>query len=92
MSRHSVPTAPFELPDDEETAIDIVRSGRLGWPLVIKADGLAAGKGVVLAEAEAEAIATVRDMLSGRRFGDAGARIVLEECLRGPEVSLLRAH
>jgi phosphoribosylamine--glycine ligase len=87
MARHRVPTAPFELTDDEDVAIEIVRAGRLGWPLVIKADGLAAGKGVVLAESEAEAVATVRDMMSGRRFGDAGARIVLERCLRGPEVS-----
>jgi phosphoribosylamine--glycine ligase len=87
MARHGVPTAPFEITDDEETAIDIVRSGRLGWPLVIKADGLAAGKGVVLADAEPEAIATVRDMMSGRRFGEAGARVVLEACLRGPELS-----
>ena len=87
MARHKVPTAPFELTEDEDVAIDIVHAGRLGWPLVIKADGLAAGKGVVLAESEAEAVATVRDMMSGRRFGDAGARIVLERCLRGPEVS-----
>jgi len=87
MARHGVPTAPFELTDDEEAAIEIVRSGRLGWPLVIKADGLAAGKGVVLADGEAEANDTVRGMMSGRRFGDAGARIVLEQCLRGPEVS-----
>lgn len=87
MARCGVPTAPFELTDDEQKAIDIVRSERFGWPLVIKADGLAAGKGVVLADGEAEAIATVRAMMSGRRFGDAGARIVLERCLRGPEVS-----
>jgi phosphoribosylamine---glycine ligase len=87
MARHGVPTAPFELTDDEAAAIEIVRSGRLGWPLVIKADGLAAGKGVVLADTEAEGVDVVRDMMSGRRFGDAGARIVLERCLRGPELS-----
>jgi phosphoribosylamine---glycine ligase len=87
MARCGVPTASFELTDDEQKAIDIVRSERFGWPLVIKADGLAAGKGVVLADGEVEAIATVRAMMSGRRFGDAGARIVLERCLRGPEVS-----
>jgi phosphoribosylamine---glycine ligase len=87
MARHGVPTAPFEVTDDAEAAIEIVRSGRLGWPLVIKADGLAAGKGVVLAEAEPEALATVCDIMSGRRFGDAGTRIVLERCLSGPEVS-----
>jgi phosphoribosylamine---glycine ligase len=87
MARHGVPTAPFEITDEEDVAIDIVRSGRLGWPLVVKADGLAAGKGVVLADAATEAMATIREMMSGRRFGDAGARIVLESCLRGPEVS-----
>jgi len=87
MARHGVPTALFELSDDEAKAVEIVRSGRLGWPLVIKADGLAAGKGVLVADGEAEAVGTIRDMMSGRRFGDAGARIVLEQCLRGPEVS-----
>jgi phosphoribosylamine--glycine ligase len=87
MARHRVPTAPFELADDEDSALEVVRSGRLGWPLVIKADGLAAGKGVVLADTEEDAIAVVRDMMSGRRFGDAGARLVLERCLAGPEVS-----
>jgi phosphoribosylamine--glycine ligase len=87
MARHAVPTAPFVLADDEASAIEVVRSGRLGWPLVIKADGLAAGKGVVLADGAEDAIATVRDMMSGRRFGDAGARLVFEQCLAGPEVS-----
>ncbi len=87
MARHLVPTAPFVLADDEASAIEVVRSGRLGWPLVIKADGLAAGKGVVLTDSAEDAIATVRDMMSGRRFGDAGARLVFEKCLAGPEVS-----
>ena len=88
MARHGVPTAPFELTGfDADAAIDMARSGRLGWPLVIKADGLAAGKGVILAETEADAVAALRDMMSARRFGDAGARVVLERCLRGPEVS-----
>ena len=60
---------------------------RLGWPLVIKADGLAAGKGVVLVNDAGEAMAVIDEMLTGTRFGEAGRRIVLEECLVGPEVS-----
>ena len=87
MARHGVPTAPFELTDDERGRDRDRPLGRLGWPLVIKADGLAAGKGVVLADGEAEAIATVRDMMSGRRFGDAGRADRARACLRGPEVS-----
>ncbi len=64
-----------------------ISSERLGWPLVIKADGLAAGKGVVLVNDAEEAMAVVDEMLTGSRFGEAGRRIVLEECLVGPEVS-----
>jgi phosphoribosylamine--glycine ligase len=87
MARHDVPTARFVIAEDTDTAYDVIANDRLGWPLVIKADGLAAGKGVVLAADPHEAVATVDDMLSGARFGDAGRRLVLEECLSGPEVS-----
>jgi phosphoribosylamine--glycine ligase len=87
MARHGVPTARFIVSDREERALAVARSGELGWPLVVKADGLAAGKGVVLAPDAAEAEAAIRDMMSHRRFGDAGAHVVLEECLTGPEVS-----
>jgi phosphoribosylamine---glycine ligase len=87
MSRHGIPTARFIVSDSEAQALEIVRSGSLGWPLVVKADGLAAGKGVVLAEHAAEAEAAVREMMSLGRFGAAGARVVFEECLRGLEVS-----
>ncbi len=87
MARHGVPTARFVIADDEAHALEAARAGTLGWPLVVKADGLAAGKGVVLADTAAEAESAIRDMMSGARFGQAGARVVLEECLSGPEVS-----
>lgn len=87
MARHGVPTARFVIADDEARALEVARTGTLGWPLVVKADGLAAGKGVVLADSASEAESAIRDMMSGARFGQAGARVVLEECLSGPEVS-----
>ena len=87
MARHRVPTARFVVAETEADALAAARSGSLGWPLVVKADGLAAGKGVVVASDLAEAEATIRDMMSLGRFGAAGARVVLEECLTGPEVS-----
>lgn len=87
MARHRVPTAEFQICETQSEADETIASGRLGWPLVIKADGLAAGKGVVLAPDAAEARSVARTMLSGEAFGDAGRRIVLERCLRGPELS-----
>jgi phosphoribosylamine--glycine ligase len=65
----------------------VVASGELGFPIVVKADGLAAGKGVVVARDEREAGQAIRDAMESRRFGDAGSRVVLEECMTGPEVS-----
>jgi phosphoribosylamine--glycine ligase len=87
MSRHGIPTARYrvcESPAEAHTALD---SGELGLPVVIKADGLAAGKGVVIATDVAAARAAVAAAMEERRFGDAGASIVIEECLTGPEVS-----
>jgi phosphoribosylamine--glycine ligase len=81
-----IPTAAWERFDEEEAALDFV--ARRGAPIVIKADGLAAGKGVVVAQTEAEAAAAIRAMLGARSLGDAGATLVIEECLDGPEVSL----
>jgi phosphoribosylamine---glycine ligase len=87
MARHAVPTARFQVAQSPDEALAIVRSGALGFPVVLKADGLAAGKGVVIADdcsaAESAAISAMRD----RRFGAAGDRLVIEECLTGPEVS-----
>jgi phosphoribosylamine---glycine ligase len=87
MARHGVPTARFEVVDAAGAAIDVLRSGRFGFPVVLKADGLAAGKGVVIAQDLNAAEAAVRDVMDDRRFGDAGRRLVIEECLSGPEVS-----
>ncbi len=81
-----IPTAQWERFDDIESAREFVR--RRGAPIVVKADGLAAGKGVVVASTEAEALAAIDTMMEARAFGDAGASIVLEECLVGEEVSL----
>jgi len=87
MARHGVPTANYRVCTSAEEAIAAIRSGEFGDSLVVKADGLAAGKGVVVAPDRATAEAAVRDAMLDRAFGDAGARVVLEECLTGPEVS-----
>ena len=87
MKKYSVPTAAYEVFTEIDPAVAFI--DRLGTPIVIKADGLAAGKGVVIAQTREEAVATVQDMLSGRTFGSAGARIVVEEFLRGEEASFL---
>ena len=81
-----IPTAQWERFDDAEAAREFVR--RRGVPIVVKADGLAAGKGVVVAETEAEALAAIDAMMDARAFGDAGASVVIEECLIGEEISL----
>ncbi len=87
MARHHIPTAPFEVCTDVEPALALIDSGRFGLPVVIKADGLAAGKGVTVAGDAAEAESAIRSAMVDRRFGDAGTSIVIEECLSGPEVS-----
>jgi phosphoribosylamine--glycine ligase len=81
-----IPTAQWERFDDAAAARDFVR--RRGAPLVVKADGLAAGKGVVVAATEHEALAAIDAMMQRRAFGEAGASVVIEECLEGEEVSL----
>ncbi len=87
LARHDIPTAAYANFTSEDEAIAYVK--QQGAPIVIKADGLAAGKGVILAQTEDEAIAAVKDMLSGNRFGDAGARVVIEEFLTGEEASFI---
>ncbi|MCF7991735.1 MAG: phosphoribosylamine--glycine ligase [Thiohalocapsa sp.] len=87
LARHNIPTAAYRTFTDQSQAIDYLRN--LGAPVVVKADGLAAGKGVILAEDLATAEAAVRDMLGGGRFGDAGSRVVIEEFLRGEEASFI---
>jgi phosphoribosylamine---glycine ligase len=87
MARHHVPTARSHTAESAEDALGVVRRGDFGFPVVLKADGLAAGKGVVIAEDLAAAESAIRAAMSERRFGSAGERIVIEECLSGPEVS-----
>lgn len=87
MARHRVPTARFRVCDSADEATTCVRSGEFRFPVVLKADGLAAGKGVVIAGDITEAEATIVGAMRDRRFGAAGARLVIEECLSGPEVS-----
>ena len=81
-----IPTAQWERFDDAEAAREFVR--RRGAPLVVKADGLAAGKAVVVAATDDEALAAIDAMMDARVFGEAGASVVIEECLQGEEVSL----
>jgi phosphoribosylamine--glycine ligase len=87
MARHGVPTARYRVCASAAEAREIVASGELGFPVVVKADGLAAGKGVVVAPDLAAAHDAIHASMEERQFGDAGARVVLEECLSGPEVS-----
>jgi phosphoribosylamine--glycine ligase len=87
MERHRVPTARFRVCDSAADAMTFVRSGEFGFPLVVKADGLAAGKGVVIAEDRAAAEAAVSSAMIDRTFGNAGERIVFEEFLVGEEAS-----
>ncbi len=87
LSRHGIPTAAYQTFTETEPAIAFIRDN--GAPIVIKADGLAAGKGVIVAQSEEEAIATVEDMLSGNAFGDAGHRVVIEQFLAGEEASFI---
>ena len=87
MERHHVPTARFRTARSLDEAQRVVRSGEFGMPVVLKADGLAAGKGVVIAQSRDEAEASLTAAMRDARFGAAGKTIVIEECLTGPEVS-----
>ena len=87
MSRHNIPTAKYQTFSDAAAAHAYVTAN--GAPIVIKADGLAAGKGVVVAMSLEEAHAAIDDMLTDNRFGDAGARVVVEEFLAGEEASFI---
>jgi phosphoribosylamine--glycine ligase len=87
MARHRVPTARFRVCDSPADAIAAVRRGEFGYPLVVKADGLAAGKGVLIVEDAAAAAAAIETVMVTRAFGSAGERVVLEEFLTGEEAS-----
>ena len=87
LARHHIPTAFYQVFTDVEPALAYLREK--GAPIVVKADGLAAGKGVIVAMTLAEAEEAVRDMLSGNAFGAAGSRVVIEEFLEGEEASFI---
>jgi len=87
LARQNIPTAAYAAFTDSAAATAYIHEQ--GAPIVIKADGLAAGKGVILARTEAEAIAAVEDMLGGNVFGEAGSRVVVEEYLEGEEASFI---
>jgi phosphoribosylamine---glycine ligase len=87
MKRHGIPTAEAEIFDNPDAAIEYIK--KRGVPLVVKVDGLASGKGVVVAEREAEAIQAVDLILRRRAFGEAGSRVLLEDRLQGEEASFL---
>lgn len=88
MKKYGIPTAAYETFDDEEKAIAYLKANDT-YPIVIKADGLASGKGVIIAQSEEEAIDTVKDMLEGHTFSGAGRLVVIEEFMEGEEASML---
>ena len=87
LNRHNIPTAAYGTFTDVDQALAYLDD--VGAPIVVKADGLAAGKGVILAETLDEAKSAVKDMLQGNQFGDAGSRVVIEEFLTGEEASFI---
>ena len=88
MKKYGIPTAKYEVFDSAEQAIAYIREQDT-YPTVVKADGLALGKGVIIAQTEAEAVDAVRVIMEDRIFGESGAKVVIEEFLTGPEVSVL---
>lgn len=87
MHKYNIPTANYAVFEDSAKAIEYIKEQ--GAPIVVKADGLALGKGVTVAMTEEDAINAVKDAMDGGAFGSAGARVVIEEFLTGPEVSVL---
>lgn len=87
MRRYGIPTARYEAFEDADQALSYVQG--CACPIVVKADGLALGKGVLICQTRDEAIQAVTDMMRGGRFGTSGSRVVIEEFLEGPEVSVL---
>ncbi len=87
MKKYGIPTAAYEVFEDMEAALNYLETASI--PTVIKADGLALGKGVIIAQTRDEAKTAVRDMMEGGIFGKSGSRVVVEEFLTGPEVSVL---
>ncbi len=87
MKKYHIPTAKYETFTDMDAALAYLDAQ--GAPIVVKADGLALGKGVIVAQTVAEAKTAVRDMMEGGKFGASGATVVIEECMTGPEVTVL---
>jgi phosphoribosylamine--glycine ligase len=87
MQRHHIPTAHYAICDSPKDVSDALPHFHM--PVVVKADGLAAGKGVVICKSKEEASAMAAEMLSGKMLGEAGSRVVIEECLKGEEISFL---
>ena len=87
LSRHNIPTAAYRVFTEPGPAREYIYSGDI--PVVIKADGLAAGKGVIIASTREDAVSAVEEMLSGKAFGEAGHRVIVEECLLGEEASFI---
>jgi phosphoribosylamine--glycine ligase len=87
LKRHGIPTAVYQSFTDVDEAVNYIR--QVGAPIVVKADGLAAGKGVTVAETEAQAIEAAHQMLVGNAYGEAGRRVIIEEFLRGEEASFI---
>jgi phosphoribosylamine--glycine ligase len=89
MERHKIPTAISKIAESPESAGEILNSGEFSFPVVVKADGLAAGKGVIICKNLEEAEKAVHLIMVERKFGDAGIRVIVEECLRGKETSFI---
>ena len=87
MKKYGIPTAAYEIFTDKDAALSYVEAQ--GAPIVVKCDGLALGKGVIVAQTVEEAKAAVISMMEDKAFGDAGAKVVIEECMVGPEVTVL---
>ena len=88
MKKYGIPTAKYEVFNDAQKAIDYIKNENTA-PVVVKADGLALGKGVIIAQSVDEAIEAVKEIMEDKKFGDSGNNIVIEEFLTGPEVSVL---
>lgn len=89
MERYNIPTAPFKVCGSFQEAEAVLKRAELGYPVVLKADGLAAGKGVLICKDKKEAIEGARQLMLEKNFGPAGDRIIIEKCLSGPEVSFM---
>ncbi len=87
MKKYGIPTAGYEVFTDSKAAIEYVKKGT--FPTVIKAEGLALGKGVIIAQNEQEAVDGIKEIMDDKKFGESGNRVVIEEFLTGPEVSVL---